>query len=199
MKTFGITGGIGMGKSAAAQLLRERGVAVVDTDDLARDVVQPGEPALTEIQNIFGHDLVTADGQLKRDALAKIVFADAVAREKLEAILHPRIQQLWQAQLKSWRDQGRAIAAVIIPLLFETKAESSFDAVVCVACSPATQQQRLASRGWTADQIKQRLAAQISVTEKMTRAHHVIWSEGVLEAHAQQWDRILAARRFFAA
>ena len=194
MKTYGITGGMGMGKSTAAQLLRERGVAVVDTDDLARDVVQPGEPALTEIQTTFGHDLVAADGQLKRDALAAIVFADATAREKLEAILHPQIQQRWQTQLQTWRDQGRAAAAVIIPLLFETRAESGFDAVVCVACSPTTQRERLTARGWTPGHIEQRLAAQMSVVEKMARAHRVVWSEGALATHGLQWDRILGGR-----
>jgi dephospho-CoA kinase len=191
MKTYGITGGMGMGKSTAAQILCQRGVAVVDTDDLARDVVQPGEPALTEIQTAFGRDLVAADGRLKRDALAAIVFADATARERIEAILHPRIQQRWQTQLQTWRDQGLAVAAVIIPLLFETGAESLFDTVVCVACSPTTQRQRLAGRGWTPEHIEQRLAAQMPVVEKMSRAQHVIWSEGALEAHAQQWDRIL--------
>jgi len=193
MKTYGITGGMGMGKSTAAQILCQRGVAVVDTDDLARDVVQPGEPALTEIQTAFGRDLVAADGRLKRDALAAIVFADATARERIEAILHPRIQQRWQTQLQTWRDQGRVVAAVVIPLLFETRAESGFDAVVCVACSPITQRERLAARGWTPEHIEKRLAAQLFVTGKMSRAHFVIWSEGLLEAHAQQWGRILAA------
>ena len=180
-----------MGKSTAAEILRERGIAVVDTDDLARQIVEPGEPALIEIQNAFGHDLVGADGQLKRDQLADLVFTNPAARTKLEAILHPRIQGLWESQLKMWRAEGRAVAAVVIPLLFETKAESAFDSIICLACSDATQRARLASRGWSPDQIAQRLAAQMPVVEKMSRADHVVWTEGDVAVTATQLERII--------
>src|SRR5437763_797300 len=98
MKTIGLTGGVGMGKSACAQLLAARGAAVMDTDELARQVVQPGQPALAEVVEMFGRDIIAPDGQLKRDALAEIVFADAAARKKLEDILHPRIRERWRAQ-----------------------------------------------------------------------------------------------------
>jgi dephospho-CoA kinase len=192
VKTFGITGGIGMGKSTAAAILRERGVAVVDTDDLARQVVEPGEPALAEIQETFGHDLVGADGQLKREQLAALVFSNPPAREKLEAILHPRIQQLWESRLATWRAEGRATAAVVIPLLFETGAASAFDSVICLACSDATQRARLAARGWSHDQIVQRLAAQLPVAEKMARSNHVVWTEGDIATTAAQLDRIIS-------
>ena len=191
MKTFGLTGGIGMGKSAAAALLRARGVAVVDTDDLARQIVAPGQPALAEAQLAFGPDIVGADGQLRRAELARIIFSDPAARQQLEAILHPRIRQLWTAQVQAWRAEGQPVAVVIIPLLFETQAESSFDAVVCVACSAATQQARLAIRGWTPEQIAQRNAAQGPVGEKMRRANFVIWTEGGLDIHGEQWSHIL--------
>ncbi len=192
MKTFGITGGIGMGKSTTAAILRDRGVAVVDTDDFARQIVQPGQPALREIQNTFGHDLVGSDGQLKRDQLAALVFADSAAREKLEAILHPRIQRLWETQLEVWRAEGRAVAAVVIPLLFETNAEAAFDSIICLACSDATQRVRLAVRGWSPDQIKQRVAAQMPVAEKMSRADHVVWTEGDIATTAKQLERIIS-------
>ena len=180
-----------MGKSTAAKILHERGVAVVDTDDLARQVVQAGEPALAEIQSTLGRDLIGTDGQLKRDQLAALVFSNAEARTKLEAILHPRIRQLWEAQLKMWRDEGRGVAAVVIPLLFETHAESAFDATICLACSDKTQQARLASRGWSCEQIKQRIAAQLPVAEKMSRSHYVVWTEGNLSATAQQLERVI--------
>ena len=191
MKTFGITGGIGMGKSTAAQILRERGVAVVDTDDLARQVVEPGEPALAEIQKTFGSDLVGSDGQLKRDQLAAVVFSNSEALAKLEAILHPRIQSLWESRLKVWRAEGRAVAAVVIPLLFETKAESAFDSIICLACSDTTQHARLVSRGWSSDQIAQRIAAQLPVTEKMSRASHVVWTEGDIAMTTKQLEMII--------
>lgn len=192
MKVIGLTGGIGMGKSTAAQLLRERGVAVVDTDDLARDVVLPGRPALAEIQNAFGKKIVGSDGQLRREDLARIVFADAAARKKLEAILHPRIRERWRAQVENWRQEGRPAAAVVIPLLYETGDGNEFDAVVCVACSQAAQRQRLRARGWTETEIEQRIAAQMPATEKIARASHVIWTEAGLDIHAAQLDRILA-------
>jgi len=193
VKTFGLTGGIGMGKSTAAQILQARGVAVIDTDELARQVVQPGQPALEEICQTFGPALKDASGQLQREELAKIVFADSAARAQLEAITHPRITQLWRQQLQAWRKEGRAVAVVVIPLLFETKVETEFDAVICLACSEATQSQRLAARGWSAEQIQQRLAAQLPVAEKMSQAHFVIWSEGTVETLMSQVARIVPA------
>ena len=195
MKTLGLTGGIGMGKSACAQLLQWRGAMVVDTDDLARRVVEPGQPALTELQRAFGAGIVGPDGTLKRDELARLVFADAGARKKLEAILHPPIGELWRAQLQTWRDAGKPLAVVVIPLLFETQAESAFDAILCVACSAATQQERLCARGWSPEEIQHRNAAQMPVEEKMLRSNYVIWTEAGMDVHAQQVYRIVPAVR----
>lgn len=191
MKTFGLTGGIGMGKSAAAQWLQSRGIAVVDTDELARDIVEPGQPALRELQREFGSGVIGQDGRLRRDELARIVFADELARKKLEAILHPRIRELWQARLQTWRAGNKPMAVVVIPLLFETGAEKDFEAVLCVACSAQTQRERLKARGWSDDEISRRNAAQMSVTQKMERSDHVLWSEGGLDVLHDQLERIL--------
>ena len=193
MKIFGLTGGMGMGKSTSAQLLRSCGAAVVDADDLARQMVQPRQPALLEIQRVFGGDIVGPDGQLRRDEVARIVFADAAARQRLEEILHPRIRDQWRAQIAAWRNQGVPLAVVVIPLLFETKAEAEFDATICVACSAATQRQRLLARGWTAGQIARRLAAQWPIERKMAQSDCVVWTEGGLEVLAQQLWRIFPA------
>jgi dephospho-CoA kinase len=190
MKVCGLTGGVGMGKSTAAEFLRARGAQVVDTDELARQLVQPGQPALTEIQAEFGKAIIASDGRLRRDELARIVFADAAARKKLETILHPRIRERWLAQVEIWRKENRALAVVVIPLLFETRAESHFDKIICVACSAATQHERLLVRGWTPKQIKQRLAAQWPVEQKISRADFVVWTDGALDAHAQQLEQI---------
>jgi len=190
MKLLGLTGGIGMGKSTAAEFLRSRGAQVVDTDELARQLVQPGQPALNEIQAAFGKKIVAPGGRLRRDELARIVFSDAPTRDKLEAILHPRIRERWLAQIETWRKENRALAVVMIPLLFETRAESHFDKIICVACSAATQRERLLARGWTPEQIQQRLAAQWPVEQKISRADFVVWTEGALDAHAQQLERI---------
>jgi dephospho-CoA kinase len=209
LKTLGLTGGVGMGKSTAATFLSQRGVTTVDTDLLARQLVEPGQPALEEIRDAFGADILAPDGALRRDLLARRVFSDAAARKTLEAILHPRIRQLWQAQVANWRaetaralNQHKHLTAehsnarffcVVIPLLFETRAEHEFDATLCVACSPDTQHQRLSSRGWTADQIFQRIQSQFPIEEKMARADYVIWNDASLDVLGAQLDRVLAS------
>jgi len=191
MKVCGLTGGVGMGKSTAAGFFLQSGTRVVDTDELARQLVQPGQPALVEIARVFGKNFLTPAGTLKRDELARLVFADAAARQQLEAILHPRIRQGWQSQLELWRKENCPLAIVVIPLLFETLAEIHFDKIICVACSPAAQRERLAARGWTPEQIRQRIAAQLPVEQKLARSHFVIWSEGVPEVHRRQVAEIL--------
>ena len=191
MKVLGLTGGIGMGKSASAQFLRARGVPVVDTDDLARQVVEPGQPALAEIVAVFGPQIVGPDGRLRRAELARRVFADPAARRRLEAVLHPRIRVLWRAQVETWRAEGHPLAVVVIPLLFETKAEAELDATICVACSAATQQQRLRARGWPPEQIEQRLQAQWPTERKMASADYLVWTEAGLDVHAAQIDHLL--------
>jgi dephospho-CoA kinase len=190
MKTFGLTGGIGMGKSAVTKILCERGVPVVDTDLLAHQIVQPGSPILEKIRREFGNEIVGPDGRLRRDELAKIIFADATARKKLEDIMHPPIRELWLAQIEQWRGEQKPFAIVVIPLLFETSAEKYFDEIVCVACSAETQRQRLLERGWTSGQIEQRIAAQWSIEEKIATANFVVWTEGGLDVLEEQLKRI---------
>jgi dephospho-CoA kinase len=191
MIVLGLTGGVGMGKSAAARLLRERGVRVVDTDDLARQVVEPGQPALQEVREAFGPEVVGADGRLRRQEMARRVFADPAARRQLEAILHPRIRKLWREQVASWSVEGNALAVVVIPLLFETKAEAELDATICVACSLPTQEERLLARRWSPDQIRQRIRAQWPIHQKIALADYLVWTEGGLDVHAAQIERIL--------
>ena len=202
MKVCGLTGGVGMGKSTAAGFFREHGAQIVDTDELARNLVQRGQPALADIQAAFGKNVIGSTGELKRGELAQIIFEDVNARKILEAILHPRIREQWLAQVETWRaapkrcDGGRKeshpLAVVVIPLLFETQAESHFDKIICVACSAAAQRERLLARGWTPGQIEQRNAAQMPVEQKIARADYVVWTDGALDMHAKQIGRILA-------
>ena len=191
MLLFGLTGGIGMGKSTAAKLLAQRGLPVLDTDTIARELVAPGQPALAEIRANFGPTILAPDGHLDRAQLANLVFADPAARHQLEAILHPRIRAVWTRQTEAWRNEGRPTAIVVIPLLFETAAETSLDATVCIACSAATQLQRLLERRWTPDQIAARNRAQFPTEKKMSLATYVIWTEGPLAIHASQLHRII--------
>jgi dephospho-CoA kinase len=191
MKVFGLTGGIGMGKSAAAQVLERRGVPVVDTDLIARRIVEPGQPALEEIRQAFGARFLDSDGRLRREELARLVFAELAARQQLENITHPRIREAWLRQIDLWRIEQRPCAVVVIPLLFETGAERELNATICVACSAATRRRRLAERGWTADQIRQRVAAQWPIERKMARADFVVWTEGGLDVLADQLAGII--------
>lgn len=180
-----------MGKSTAGQLLRQRGVNVADTDALARQLTEPGQPALQEIAQRFGAPVLAMDGQLNRAELARTVFADAAARADLEAILHPRIRAAWEAESQGWRAAGQKIGAILIPLLYETGAEARFDAVICIACSEASQWQRLRLRGWSDGQIGQRLAAQWPVERKIARADFVVWTDTNLDTHAAQLERVV--------
>src|SRR5258708_29696351 len=123
-----------MGKSTEANRLGERGVCVADTDRSARELVEPGQPALGEIRDCFGADITGADGRLRRDELGRRVFADTAARKRLENILHPRIRTVWREQVERWRAEGRAQGVGIISLLFVTAAAGHIDAVPCVAC-----------------------------------------------------------------
>lgn len=191
MTLIGLTGGVGMGKSTTAQFFVERGLPVIDTDQIARDIVEPGQPALREIEGAFGSEVIASDGHLRRDKLARRVFADESARKRLEAITHPRIRQIWRERVAQWREQGRAHAVVVIPLLYETNASAEFGTVICVACSSVTQCQRLRARGWSEEQIAQRIAAQWPVKTKMAQSNFVLWTEAGLDVHREQLDRIL--------
>jgi len=190
MKVFGLTGGIGMGKSTSAAILARRGVSVIDTDVIAREIVEPGEPALAEIVAVFGADLLDAQGKLRRSSLAETVFSSPEKLKQLEAILHPRIREKWLARVEEWRREERNAGVVVIPLLFETDAQSHFDVVVCTACSAATQRERLRERGWNQQQIEQRHAAQWPVEKKIAASHYVVWTEGDVALHERQLERI---------
>ena len=179
-KIYGLTGGIGMGKSTAARLLAQEGLSVVDSDDLARDAVRPGQRALEEIRTAFGGRFIQTDGHLDRAEMATHVFADPEARERLEAIIHPCVREAWRTAIGEWREAGQS-GVVVIPLLFEVGAEEHFDTILCVACTEPTQRDRLRRRGWTDEQIDQRLAAQMPIAEKMQSAHCILWNEGTTE------------------
>src|SRR5687767_9807850 len=139
MKVIGLTGGVGMGKSTAAKFFGGRGLPVIDTDELARELVKPGQLALAERREAFGEGVIDDAGRLRRGEVAKVVFADAAKRTSLEGILHPRIRTAWLTRVEQSQKERKAAAVVVIPLLFETDAAKHFTHIVCVACSAATQ------------------------------------------------------------
>jgi dephospho-CoA kinase len=194
LKVLGITGGIAMGKSAVTNRLRSEGFEVIDTDELARQLVEPGQPALAEIRSAFGSDVLHADGTLRRDTLAKIVFAAPEARKTLESILHPRIRAIWQEAARQQRtatSPKKPQFFVTIPLLFETGCATEFDATICIACSAPTQMARLRARGWSANESAERIASQLPIEAKMKLATYVIWTEGPPEVTFLQLRRLL--------
>jgi len=182
-----------MGKSTAAGILKKLGVAVIDTDQIARDLVKPGQPGLAEIRRAFGDSVFDEKGELIRHQLAAEVFCDAGKRAKLESILHPKIREVWFAAAQKWKAEKKFAAAVIIPLLFETNAQSAFTATICLACSSETQQIRLSERGWSIDEIRNRISAQWPVDKKIVLSDYVIWTDTTIEAHEAQLKRLLPA------
>ncbi len=191
MLKLGLTGGLGTGKTAVAELLLARQIPVLDTDQLAREFTTPGHPVLGQIVDRFGPDLLDEHGALRRGALAERVFSHSDERAQLERILHPPIREAWQRQLADWQTAGKPVGVVVIPLLYETACEGAFDFVVCTACSAASQSGRLRQRGWTELQINGRLAAQLPLKNKIDRADFVIWTEGSMTNTEAQLERVL--------
>ena len=127
LKVFALTGGIGSGKSTVAGFWREAGLPVVEADQLARVAVQKGSTTLLELQRVFGAEMLLPDGNLDRKALGGLVFADPVAREQLNAIVHPEVQRLAQRRFAELSASGEELAAYEIPLLFETGSKLGSD------------------------------------------------------------------------
>jgi len=190
---IGLTGGIGSGKSLAAKAFMALGVPVICTDTIARELVEPGRPALSEIADRFGSGILLPDGALDRTAMRQRVFADAEARAALEGILHPRIRAEVASRITS------AVAApyvvVDIPLLAETGAayRPLLDRVLVVACDAATRRQRVMLRdGVSGEQVDAMMAAQASDDARRELADDVILNEGSAEELA---DRVAALDR----
>jgi len=181
MKWVGLTGGIATGKSTVAKILRDLGYVVVDADQLARQLTQPGTPALQEIQQAFGREMVQSDGQLDRSRLAKFIFNNAAERTKLEGILHPKIQELRAKEKHQIEQAGHELAFYDVPLLFEKNMEPEFDAVVLVYASVDEQIKRLAERDHLSTQeIDIRLQSQMPIDDKRKLANYVIINQGSL-------------------
>ncbi|HTN54134.1 MAG TPA: dephospho-CoA kinase [Anaeromyxobacter sp.] len=192
MRLVGLTGGIATGKSTFAALLRARGVPVVDADALARAAVAPGTPALAEIGQVFGPEVLLPGGGLDRPRMAARVFGNPEARRRLEAITHPAVRQAMLAETRRLAAEGHPLAFYDTPLLYEVGLETALDAVVVVWAPPEVQQARLAARdGLAPAQAEARLAAQLPVDEKAARADFVVENAGPIEGLAAKADRLL--------
>lgn len=176
-----MTGGIACGKSTVSEILRKLGAQVIDADALAREVVQPHEPAWEEIVAAFGRDVLQADGTLDRTKLRKIVFGNPDARRKLESITHPRIRQLARQRIDQYAGSGASLVVYEAPLFFETGIHHWLRPVILVACDLETQRQRLEHRdNLTQEEIDRHLRAQMSLEDKRQLADYVIENDGSL-------------------
>jgi dephospho-CoA kinase len=190
MKILGLTGGIGSGKSMVARMFAQLGADVIDADQLARDVVEPGQPALEEIATAFGRDILWPDGRLNRSKLAGIIFADPAARARLNAITHPRIRERMDAAIAT-RRSGSGVLIVDIPLLYENDRTATVETVIVVWVDPVTQLRRLQERdGLRPEEARQRIAAQMPLDEKRARADVVIDNSGSREDTRRQVEAI---------
>jgi dephospho-CoA kinase len=192
-----VTGGIGSGKSTVTARFAERGCPVIDADRVAREVVEPGEPALAELAERFGDGVIRPDGSLDRAAVAAIVFADDGARADLERITHPRVAARMAERIADLNAEpgARPDRVVVIdhPLLVETSQAGRFDAVVVVLAPEAVRSQRLADeRGMDPADVRARMAAQASDAERRAVATHVVDNSGDLASLLAQVDRIHA-------
>jgi len=189
----GLTGGIGSGKSSVARLLAAHGALIIDADAIAREVVEPGQPALAEIRDRFG-ERVIAEGRLDRAALAAIVFSDPEALQSLNAITHPRVQQRTEELIASHAD-----AQVIvhdIPLLVEGGVERyDWDLIVVVDAPDELRLERLVRRGMTREDAERRMAAQATREERLAAADVVIDNAGPLADLEPQVDRLWSQLR----
>ncbi len=185
---IGLTGGIASGKSTVADMFRAHGVPIVDTDVIAREVVQPGQPALDDIRHEFGDDVISEDGGLDRAELRRIVFSDDDARRRLEAITHPRIGEAARAQAAS---AGGAYQIIVVPLLVNSALRGFVDRVLVVDCDEDTQIRRLVERDSEAEgQARRMLAAQSSRDERLAIADDVITNTTSIEDTRRQVDAL---------
>ncbi len=190
---IGLTGGIASGKSTVARMLKERGAAVVDADLLARQVVEPGQPALSELVARFGPQILTADGTLDRKRLGAIAFSDPAARADLGRITHPRIAAASAAAIATWADAGANVVFYEAALLVENRAHLALEALVVVSVTPEIQHARLVMRdGLTPDEATARIASQAPLADKIAVATWVVENHGDQEALAREVDRVVA-------
>jgi dephospho-CoA kinase len=190
MRVLGLTGGIGSGKSMVALMFAQLGADVIDADQLARDVVEPGQPALQEIVATFGRDVLMPDGRLNRGKLAGIIFADPAARAKVNAITHPRIREQMDAEVAA-RGSGPGVLILDIPLLYENARADTVEKVIVVWVDPETQLRRLTERdGLTIDEARKRVGAQMPLDAKRARADHVIDNSASRESTRRQVEAI---------
>lgn len=193
MLRLGLTGGIATGKSAVAAMLRELRFDVLDADSLAHKLIEPGEPAYDEVRHEFGTSILDSDRRVNRGKLGAIVFADSAKLARLNAILHPRVEAVVNRQFVEWsRDGTRDAAFVEAALLVEAGYLRLLDGLVVTWCRPEQQFDRLRARGYSDEDARRRIAAQLPVEDKLHHATEKIDTSGSLEDTRKQVEALAA-------
>ena len=194
MHVFGLTGGIGSGKSTVARHWRSRGLPVVDADELARGAVGPGSALLAEVVSHFGTGVLQPNGELNRGALARLVFDDSQARQALNALVHPEVRRLAHERFAALADQQVPLACYEVPLLFETGQADRYRPVVVVTAAETTRIARAMARdGVSAEAVRARIRSQLPLADKATAADYVIDNEGRIPETEARADCVLRA------
>jgi dephospho-CoA kinase len=179
---YGLTGGIASGKSTAARELESRGWRVIDSDAIVHRLYERGQAGYEKVVDAFGGAILDSSQQIDRSALGRLVFSDAQRLALLNSLIHPLVRSEWLRQRQDlFQESPQQRVVVVIPLLFETGAESYFDEVACIACAEEVQLRRLAGRGHGPEAARERLARQATAAEKMNKSHVVLWNNGSLE------------------
>jgi dephospho-CoA kinase len=190
VRVIGLTGGIGTGKSAVSGFLRELGATVIDADEGTRAVQVPGSEGLRRLEAAFGPEILTAEGALDRARLGAVVFSDAEARLRLNAIVHPLVREWMAERLREAAERGDEVVVLDIPLLFETRGPEGLDAVILVYAPEELQLRRLVEqRGLDEQSARDRIAAQMPIDDKRRLASHVIVNTGTLEGLRSEVER----------
>lgn len=199
MLLVGLTGGIGSGKTTVARMLETRGAVVFDADVLARSAIAPGTPGHEAVVERFGPNVLAPGGDIDREALASIVFADPAARRDLEAIVHPEVRRLFAEGAERYQDTD-AVVVFSAPLLVETGMHTAFEVLLVVSTTERTQVERLLrDRGMSELAIRHRIAAQAPLERKAEVADFLLDNEGSLEELEGQVERVWGELRARAA
>ncbi|MED1722070.1 dephospho-CoA kinase [Brevibacillus parabrevis] len=193
---LGLTGGIATGKSTVTGMLRERGIPVIDADQIAREVVEPGKPAYEAIVRHFGKDILLEDGQIDRKGLGEIVFSDESERQKLNAIVHPEVRRVMREEAEAAEANGADIVFMDIPLLFESKLQHMVEKIVVVYAPGDMQLARMMERDeLEEEQAQKRLRAQFPIDQKKLEADFLIDNSFSREETERQVEALLAEIR----
>ena len=192
MKWIGLTGGIATGKSAVTDIFRNKGVSVIDADPIAHQALVASSPVFGSLVQTFGQDVVSDNGNIDRQKLGAKIFANSSLRLKLDAIVHPFVRSQVALLKQKLVDDGCLLAIYDVPLLFEKNMQKNFDKIIVVTCDPQTQKQRLMKRnGLSEQEALLRIAAQLSMSEKVRQADFVIENNGTLEDLKNAVQKIL--------